>query len=118
MILNWLVYIGENKYEEEAGQELPKAIHNLAHVIASTPEILEIVKCIDNWFGHLVSDMGGSKSTAGGGLGIPGVFMSLVYEIGALPILKDTGITSWINDLYVKGKIDMREELGFIYSLV
>lgn len=116
-ILNWLVYIGENKYEEEAGQELPKAILNLAHVIASTPEILEIVKCIDNWFGHLVSDMGGSKSTAGGGMGIPGVFMSLVYEIGAFPILKDTGITNWINDLYVKGKIDMREELGFIYSL-
>ena len=116
-ILNWLVYIGEEKYEEETGKELPKAIHNLAHVIASTPEIIEVIKCIDNWFGHLVSDMGGSKNTAGEGMGIPGVFMSLVYELGALPILKDTGITNWINDLYVKGKIDMREELGFIYSL-
>lgn len=116
-VLNWLVAIAEEKYEEETGKELPKAIHRLAHVVASTPEIIEIVKCIDNWFGHLVSDMGGSKNTAGEGMGIPGIFMSLVYELGALPFMKGTGMTEWINDLYVKGKIDMREELGFIYNL-
>ena len=113
-VLNWLVAISEDKYEAESGQEVPKAIHNLAHTIASTPAILEIVRCADNWFGHLVSDMGGSKNTAGGGMGIPGVFLSLFYEISALPILKDSGLTEFLDDLYENHKLDLRHELALV----
>ena len=40
------------------------------YTVAMTPALLEIAKCADNWFGHLVSDMGGSKNTAGGGMGM------------------------------------------------
>lgn len=116
-ILNWLVYISENKYEAETGKELPEGIHKLAHVVASTPEIVEIVKCADNWFGHLVSDMGGSKNTAGAGMGIPGVFISLLHELSSLPILKDSGLPEIINDLYVNQKIDLRHELAFVNGL-
>ena len=111
--LNWLVAISENKYEAETGREMPKGIHRLAHTIASTPEIIEVVKCADNWFGHLVSDMGGSKNTAGGGMGVPGVFLSLLHEISSLPVLKDSALPSIVDDLYVNQKLDLRHELAY-----
>ena len=43
------------------------------------------------WFFHLVSDMAGSKSTAGisGGTGIPGPILSMAKELAALPLFKD-----------------------------
>ena len=116
-ILNWLVAISENKYEAETGKEVPKAIHKLAHVVASTPEIIEIVRCADNWFGHLVSDMGGSKNTAGEGMGIPGVFLSLLHEVSALPVLKNTELPAIVNNLYVKQKLDLRHELAYVENL-
>ena len=116
-ILNWLVAIAENKYEAETGKEVPKAVHRLAHTVASTPEIIEIVKCADNWFGHLVSDMGGSKNTAGGGMGVPGVFLSLLHEISTLPILKDSELPAIVNDLYVNHKLDLRHELAYVEQL-
>ena len=43
------------------------------------------------WFFHLVSDMAGSKSTAGisGGTGIPGPILSMAKELSVLPFFKD-----------------------------
>ena len=76
--------------------------------------IIEIAKCADNWFGHLVSDMGGSKNTAGGGMGIPGIFISLLYELSGLPIFKDSGLPEFLNDLYVNRKWDFRHEYAYI----
>ncbi len=113
-VMNWLVNITESRYEESAGRELPKAIRKLAHVVASTPMLVEIFKCADNWFGHLVSDMGGSRTSAekSGGMGIPGVFLSLFYELASLPILKDTGLLEVLNDLYMNHKFDIRHELA------
>ena len=111
-ILNWLVAIGEEKYEDETDQEVPEIIRRLAHLVASTPIIIEIAKCADNWFGHLVSDMGGSSSAKHGGMGIPGIFLSLLHEISSLPILKDTEMPVVINDLYVNHKMDLRHEIA------
>ncbi len=116
-ILNWLVSLAEKTYEEETGQEVPKALHKIVHVVASTPIIIEIAKCADNWFGHLVSDMGGSKNTAGGGMGIPGIFVSLLYEVSALPVLKDSGLSAFVDDLYEKGKWDLRHEMSIYKNL-
>lgn len=115
--LNWLVYISKNKYEEETGKEVPKAINQLAHLVASTPSIIQVVECANKWFGHLVSDMGGSKQTAGKGMGIPGIFISLLYEISGLPILKDTKLPHIINNIYEKGKIDLRKEYAYFQQL-
>lgn len=116
-LLNWLVCIAEKKYEESEGEELPESIKKLAHLIASTPLLVEILMVADNWFGHLVSDMGGSSSTAGGGMGIPGVFISLLYEIAGLPILKDTELPAIVNRLYEKEKANLRRELP-IYKAI
>lgn len=42
------------------------------------------------WFFHLISDMAGSRTTAGksGGTGIPGPLLSLAEELSALPVFK------------------------------
>lgn len=110
-VLNWLVTLGEKTYQETTGEEIPKALRGIAHFAASTPLLLEIAKCADKWFGHLVSDMGGSRNTADGGMGIPGVFVSFLYEVAGLPILKDSGLPAFINDLYENQKLDLRHEL-------
>lgn len=110
-VLNWLVVVGQKKLEESSDGDLPEFAIKLAHLVASTPIILEIVKCVNNWFGHLVSDMGGSKQTAGGGMGIPGVFVSMLYEISALPILKDSGLPEMVRELYTNQKMDLRHEV-------
>ena len=115
-ILNWLVMLAENKAEEN-GEEISPALHRIVHLVASTPMIVEIAKCADNWFGHLVSDMGGSKNTAGGGMGIPGLFISLLYEMGSLPVLKNTGLLAVVDDLYQKQKMDLRHEVPLYKEL-
>ena len=115
-ILNWLVSVSQEKIEDE-GYKIPEAIKKLTRVMASYPMIIEIAKCADNWFGHLVSDMGGSKSTPGGGMGIPGIFLSMLYEVAALPVLKDSGLLLVLDNLYEKQKLDLRHELGMYKSL-
>lgn len=106
----WLVNMAESGIEEKEGVEIPKPIKDLIRVIASTPIIIEILKVTHNWVGHLASDLAGSKNTAGDGMGIPGVFLSLAYEMSSLPILKDSGLPDYLNDLYTKQKLDFRHE--------
>ena len=114
--LNWLVAISIATYEELTEQEAPEAIKKLAHLMASTPMLIEVAKCADNWFGHLVSDLGGSKATAGGGMGIPGVFLSMLYELATLPPLNNTGLLEYLNNLYTKDGTDFRQELIILES--
>ncbi len=109
-ILNWLVHMDIKQCEEEFA-EIPDSIKKLAHLVVSVPILIEVAKCADNWFGHLVSDMGGSKNTPGTGMGIPGIFISLLYELSSLPGLKNTGLPKYLNDLYVKDKADLRHEI-------
>lgn len=93
------------------------------------------------WFFHLVSDMAGSKSTAGisGGTGIPGPILSMAKELAALPLFKDIrvqdkSLSQFISKIFngtlfaqydEKGKIvketvvkfDLRGELGLMAEL-
>lgn len=110
--LNWLVLIAAKKYEQNEETEIPAALRRLAHLAASTPMIIELANCADNWFGHLVSDMGGSRKTAGGGMGIPGVFLSLLYEFASLPVLRNSGLLMLVNELYEKQNLDLRREIS------
>lgn len=116
-LLNWIVSMAEEKYEIDNEKHVPEIIHKIVHIVASTPIIIQIAKIADNWFGHLVSDMGGSKNTAGDGMGIPGVFLSLLYEISAFPGFKDSGLPAFVNDLYVNHKMDLRHELVLLNKL-
>ena len=116
-VLNWLAALAENAYEDESGEELPKGLKNLVHIFASTPILIEVAKCADNWLGHLVSDLGGSSGAKHGGAGIPGIFVSLLHEMSALPVLKDSGLPKFVNDLYTKDKLDFRHELSIYKNL-
>ncbi len=53
--------------------------------------------------GHLISDMAGSKSTAGAGMGIPGSLLSTLRELAALPGFKDKDFVKKLNQAYTKG---------------
>ena len=116
-IIMWMVYIAESKYKDDIDEKIPKPIQKLIKALAAAPLILSILKVATNWAGHLVSDIGGSKNTAGGGMGIPGLFISLLHEISSLPILNKTELPRIVNDLYTKEKWDMRSELAVLNEL-
>lgn len=113
-ILRWLVYVAESKHFEKKGTKLPAPLLKLLKLIAYTPGIISILTVSANWLGHLVSDMGGSKNTAGEGMGIPGLFLSLLKELSSLPLLKETQLPQFVSDLYSKGKFDLRSELAIV----
>jgi len=70
-----------------------------------------------NWFYHLVSDMSGSKKTAGVGMGIPGPIVSLIKELSTIPGLNKSGLPKKINDAFVKNKFDLRSEMAVGHEL-
>jgi len=113
-LLLWMINIAESKYKDEIDDKIPKPIQKLIKALAAAPMVISILKVAVNWAGHLVSDMGGSKNTAGGGMGIPGLFISLLHEISSLPGINQTELPKIVNDLYTKGKMDMRSELAFL----
>lgn len=113
-VLGWLIHIVESKYIEKEVGELPKPIHKLLVTLSYSPMIIQVLKVIANWHGHLVSDMGGSKNKPGGGMGIPGFFISSLKEISSLPFLKDTKLPKYVSDLYSKEKWDLRSEMAVL----
>lgn len=116
-ILLWMCNIAESKYKDEIDEKIPKPIQKLIKLLAAAPAVISVLRVAGNWIGHMVSDMGGSKNTAGGGMGISGLFVSLLHELSSLPLLKDTGLPKIVNDLYVKEKFDMRSELAVLNEL-
>ena len=70
-----------------------------------------------NWFGHLVSDLAGSKQTAGKGMGLPGPILSIAREIAQLPGIKDTKLPKLIGDAFSKEKFDFRSEMAVAHEL-
>lgn len=116
-LLLWMCNIAESKYKDKIDEKIPKPIQKLIKLLAAAPAVISVLRVAGNWAGHMVSDMGGSKNTAGGGMGIPGLFVSLLHELSSLPLLKDTGLPKIVNNLYVKEKFDMRSELAVLNEL-
>ncbi len=76
-----------------------------------------------NWFFHMVSDMAGSKATAGKGTGIPGPLVSLIKDLSALPCFKDRKIGEhefhvWVSKLFNGTLLAKRDENGKIIETV
>ena len=116
-LLMWMINTAESKYKNEIDEMIPKPIQKLIKALALAPMVISVLKVAVNWAGHLVSDMGGSKNTAGGGMGIPGLFISLLHEISSLPGISSTELPRMVEDLYAKEKWDMRSELGIFNEL-
>lgn len=70
-----------------------------------------------NWFFHLVSDMAGSTTSKGRGMGIPGPIVSLLNELSIIPGLDKTGLAVKTGEFFAKNKFDLRKELGVIHQL-
>ena len=56
-----------------------------------------------NRHGHLISDLGGSKKTAGRGMGLPGSITSLLKELSCLPGIRETDFPQKVSAAYQKG---------------
>ena len=50
-------------------------------------------------------------------MGIPGPIVSIVKEISALPLIKDTNLPQVIHNVFVKEKFDLRSELAVAHEL-
>lgn len=70
-----------------------------------------IINVIKQRKGHLYSDMGGSKSTAGAGMGIPGSLMSFLKELASLPIFKESDFSEKLYRAFTKGIGDEKNQL-------
>ncbi len=89
---------------------IPIALDENGYLEGKTPQA-KMASGILNWLhdavknrrGHLYSDMAGSKTTPGGGMGLPGPIMSLLKELSALPVLRKTGLPKLLHRLYTKG---------------
>lgn len=115
-VLLWLIYLAKSKNPEKI-EKLPKPLKKIVVALAAAPAVIEVLLVAHNWFGHLVSDVGGSKNTAGEGMGISGLFISLFKELAALSPLNETTLSKTVSDLYSKDKIDMRAELAIVEYL-
>ena len=115
-VLLWLIYLAKSKHPEKI-EKLPRPLKKMILALAAAPAVIEVLQIACNWFGHLVSDVGGSKNTAGGGMGIPGVFLSLLKELSSVPPLIETSLSDIVSDIYSKDKFDMRAELAIVEYL-
>ncbi len=102
-LTTWIVNIIEKKSYEVDDTKIPGAILNLIKAISAVPMMITILKTANNWYGHLMSDKAGSKNTPGGGMGIPGLLMSLMKELSMIPGLVFPAIPQNLAKLYEKG---------------
>lgn len=90
--------------------KIPFSIDEDGMIEGKTP-VAKVGAGIINWcfnvarhrHGHLMSDIGGSKSTAGGGMGLPGTIMSTLKELSCLPCFNDSEFPKKLAKAYQKG---------------
>ena len=68
------------------------------------------------WYYHLISDMAGSTSTPGAGMGIPGPLLSMAKELSVLPIFRnkdnENGFSKLLSKMYNGTLFATRDENG------
>lgn len=120
-LIAWLLNVVNSKYKDEIDQKLPAPIRKIIKTLAHTPLAITILNSIrnvfTNWWGHLASDMAGSKSSPGAGMGIPGLFVSIIKEISSIPPLNYTGLPKIVDEIYTQNRFDMRAELAVMNEL-
>ena len=104
----WLSDLAIKKYEESDYKELPEPLKKLIKAVGASPMMLEVLKAADVWGGHMMSDVSTSQ-------GVPGILLSFLKEISALPIIRNTGMKDWVDDLYNEGDMNLSERGGVIF---
>lgn len=108
-LMRWFVYLAED-FTEDQDIEMPDSLKKIIRLLSKTPAIVSLLKTSINWVGHLLSDINGSSSTPGSGMGIPGLYLSFLKEIAS--ILGNSELNNQLNDLYQNNEFDMRKELA------
>lgn len=108
-IMIWIANMAEN-YAEELDMEISEPIRKLIKIVAATPVIIDLLKCADSWYSHIVSDVSTPK-------GISGILLSFLKEISALPILNKTGLAEELQILYNDKKMNFASDLEKIEKL-
>ena len=120
-LLRWMLNSVTSKYKNEIDDKLPKPITRILKLLVETPMAIVILKhtvnVFDTWWGHLASDMAGSSNTPGKGMGIPGLFVSILKEISSIPPLNYTQLPKLIDEIYTHNRFDMRDEFAVIKEL-
>lgn len=113
-LITWILNLVHSKYKDEIDKKWPKPLAKLVSLLVKCPlaitVLTSIVKVSQNWIGHLMSDMDGSSSTPGQGMGIPGFFVSILKEVSNIPPLNLTGLPKVIDEIYTRDRFDMRAE--------
>lgn len=104
----WLANMAEKKAEEICDGNLPNPLKNIINVIGKTPMVIEMLKAVDSWLGHMMSDVSTSQ-------GIPGIFLSLLKEFSVLPIIRDTNLPVIVDKLYREGEHNLSEWGGIVF---
>ena len=113
----WLVNMAEESIVEKLDEyDIPKPIVKLIKLLTQVPIALEIIHVFSNWKGHLMSDIDGTYKNAGTGMGIPGLFMSMLFELSNLPIIRKTNLKEVIENKYLEG-FDLRSEYAVMKIL-
>lgn len=108
-------FIGKANYHNSVGKifSCPVDVNDYGEFVGKNP-IAKMFSGIINWFiqasktiqnrkGHLLSDMAGSKNSAGNGMGIPGTMMSTLKELSALPGIRETDFPEKLRKAYQNG---------------
>ena len=111
-LLLWVTEMAEEKRYDEM-EEIHESVRNVVKKLSAAPLAIQVLKISKNWIGHLISDMHGSSGSAGAGMGIPGIFVSLLKEISMMPGIDHTNLPQIVNDLYVNKRVDLRTEIMF-----
>lgn len=109
-IMMWLANSAEQYNEDAIDERIPRPIINIIKGLSAAPVLIEILKCADNWWGHLMSDVGTPA-------GIPGIFLSLLKEMSSLPIIKHTPFPQFVEKLYNNKELSLANELPVIQAL-
>ena len=113
-LFSWIANIIQDNMSEKLDINIPKPIRKLINLIQFTPSIVKVLKMTDLWWGHLVSDMAGTSSSAkrgNTGMGIPGPFVSFIQTLGVL----NPKMAHVADEMFASDKrIDMRQELTYI----
>lgn len=91
---------------------------NISFSVADDGELIghnfqeKIIAGTFNWMKHLISDMSGSNKTSGVGMGLPGPILSTLKELSALPVINETQLSAFVNNLFVKQRFNLQSEIA------
>ena len=113
-VLAWVSNVAEQYCEEDLGKDIPEPMKKVIKLVAASPMIIQVFRCAERWYGHIMSDVG-PRIDGKEGKGIPGIFLSLLKEIAIL--VPSPKLHTAIQEMYKNGSMNFDKELEIVYKL-